>query len=93
MFNIVVGVAACLYGYVTGDLWPALLGGVLAVLIFDGLMFLSVVLAAAILGLCVYYFWGEIIPSIGQGLGLKEMGATVLYMGAVFGKAMEAFRG
>lgn len=92
MLNIAVGVMACLYWYLTGDLWPALLGGALALMFFGGLMLLKVLLAAAIISLCTYFFWGELIPNLGQGAGLKEMGATVLYMGVVFGKALEAFR-
>lgn len=93
MFNIAVAVAACLYGYVTGDIWPAVLGGVLALLVFRVLWFLPVLLAAVIVGLCAYYFWSGIIPNLDQRLSLEHMGAIVLYMGAVFGRAVEAFRG
>ncbi|OOZ69398.1 hypothetical protein BOW47_04285 [Solemya velum gill symbiont] len=92
MFNIAVGVLAFLYWYITGDLWPAVLGVILALIIWDVLWFVTIALSAAIIGLCAWYFWGEIVPSLVDNPVLREMAVSCIYMGVVFVKAALSFK-
>ena len=92
MFNIVVGITALLYWYVTGDMWPAILGAVLALMIRDDLWLLSIGLSAAIIGLCTYHFWSEIVINLEHGAILGQMAVSCLYMFSVLAKAATSFR-
>ena len=92
VINILIALIGLLYWYVTGDIWPAVLGGALAVIVWDEVWLLSIVIAAAIMGLCTYYFWTELFVNLNKDPMLKEMGVTVLYMTAVFFKAYDSFR-
>ena len=92
MLNIIVAITAFIFWYVTGDIWPAVLGGILAIMIWDELWLLSIIISAAIIGLCAYFFWVEIIFHMDQNDILKQMAVTVIYMVSVFVKVVGSFK-
>lgn len=90
--NIVIALIGLLYWYVNGDVWPAVLGSVFIVLVWDEVNFLVIAVSAAIIALCGYFFWTDLVPKLVEGPMLKEMGVTVLFMAAAFFKAFYSFR-
>ena len=92
MINIIIALTALMYWYVTKDVLPAALGGVLAIMILDEVWLLSVAIAAAIIILCTYYFWAEIIMHLDKELIPKHMGVTLMYMTVVLLKVTKPFR-
>ena len=94
MFNLITAITATLFWYTTGEVLPALLGGMLAVIIREELFFLVVMLSVAVIGLCSYYFWFDIILNYNGNPSetVKLMGVTVIYMFSTLLKAVESFR-
>lgn len=92
MIEIAIGIMAVLYWYVTGEVWPAVLGVILALPVWDRFWFASIMLSAVILGFCIYHFWVELVPLLGQEQLLVNMAVTFIYMVTVFIRAALSFR-
>ncbi len=71
-----------LYWYVTGHTEAALAGFLLAVLFSDAVRFFTALAAAAVMGLCVYRFWTELMPDFQNSIG--EIVVTFVFMLYVF---------
>ena len=91
VLNLIVAVTGIAYGYITGDTLPAIMGGLMILLAWEDLSFLTVFMAAGIGYLCVYHFWVEVMPNLDPD-DLGEFWITSIYLFIAGFRAFVAFR-